>query len=188
MKRVYGIYLALALAHEPGLIHAQATTQSNNTKTKEVIMEKNKTAVRQLFEEVFNQKKLDLLKDLVSDDYVGPRGEKGAPAFAKQVSGLIAAFPDIHYTIEELIGDGDKVAIRWTWHGTHTAAFTTIAPTVTTIAPTGRSISNEGMAIYECRDGKIINVHLQTDRLGFLQQLDILPANPAAAAISSVSR
>ncbi|HET9486301.1 MAG TPA: ester cyclase, partial [Chryseosolibacter sp.] len=43
------------------------------------------------------------------------------------------------------------------------------------IAPTGRSISNEGTAIYELKDGKIVSHQIQTDRLGFLQQLGILP-------------
>ncbi|SRR5258708_18774351 len=172
-----GICLVLAIGLIPGLTWAQNSKQDHtNTKSKEVIMainEKNKEAVRQVFEEVFNKGRMELLKDLIADDFVGAHGEKGAAGFQAQISGLIAAFPDIHYTLQDLISVDDKVAVSWTWKGTHKARFTTIPPT-------GKTIANEGMAIYGCRDGKIVSVNLQTDRLGFLQQLGIIPANPAA--------
>jgi len=140
--------------------------------------EKNKEAVRQLFEEVVNKGRTELLKDLVADDYVGTRGEKGAAGYLAAIAGLVAAFPDIHYQLEELVSAEDKVAVRWTWTGTHKATFN--GP-LFTLPATGKSISNEGMAIYGFRNGKVVSVHLQTDRLGFLQQLGIVRANPAAA-------
>jgi steroid delta-isomerase-like uncharacterized protein len=138
-------------------------------------MKRNKEAVRLLFEEVFNNGRVELLQDLVSDDYVGARGEKGAAAFQAQTAGLIAAFPDIQYQLKELIGEDDIVAVRWTWNGTHNAPFNAIPAT-------GISVASEGMGIYGCRDGKIVSENIQTDRLGFLQQLGILPVNPVAAA------
>lgn len=143
--------------------------------------ERNKEAVRQLFEEVLNNGKTQLLTDLISADYVGARGEKGPAAFQVQMSGLIAAFPDLHYQLEDLVSGDDKVAVSWTWHGTHKAAFTSIPAT-------GKAVINEGMAILGCRDGKITSFKLQTDRLGFLQQLGVLPANPAAAASTAAPR
>lgn len=141
--------------------------------------ERNKEVIRQLFEEVFNKGRTELLKDLVAGEYIGPRGDKGPAAFQSTIAGLLKAFPDIHYQLEELFSADDKVAVRWIWSGTHKATF--VGP-LATIPATGKSISNEGMAIYECSDGKIVSGHLQTDRLGFLQQLGIVPANPAATA------
>jgi len=167
----------------PGPRRAQHNTKRNKN-TMEVNMsnnERNKETVRKLFEEVFNNRKTQLLADLISDDYVGPRGEKGPSGFQAQIGGLVAAFPDIHYVLEDLISGDDKVVVSWTWHGTHKAIFTTIPAT-------GKTVSNEGMAICGFRDGKIISFKLQTDRLGFWQQLGLLPANPAVAASPDAPR
>jgi steroid delta-isomerase-like uncharacterized protein len=165
-----------------GLMLAIGLTPYKNTK--EVKMsnnERNKEIVRQLFEEVFNNRKTPLLTDLISADYVNARGEKGPKAFMTQINGLIGAFPDIHYQLQDLFGEEDKVVVSWTWHGTHKATFTTVAAT-------GKAISNEGMAICGFKDGKIISFKLQTDRLGFWQQLGLLPANPAVAASTEAPR
>jgi steroid delta-isomerase-like uncharacterized protein len=176
--RSFIISLTLAAGLMPCFAQAQGNKQNN---VKEVTMsdnERNKEAVRQLFEEVINKGRTELLKDLVADDYIGARGEKGAAGYQATTAGLITAFPDIHYRLEELVSADDKVAVRWVWTGTHKATF--VGP-VTTIPATGIFVSNEGMAIYEFRNGKVASVRLQTDRLGFLQQLGIVPANPAAA-------
>ena len=63
--------------------------------------------------------------------------------------------------------------IRWSWKGTHSGQFQQFAAT-------GKIISNSAMAIYEFKDGKIINNLVQTDRFGFLQELGILPADLSA--------
>ena len=166
MNTVFSTCVVLATALTPFVIQAQSS---------------NKELVRKFFEEAINHRDLRLLNDLMSEDYVGAFGEKGPAGFQAQITGLLDAFPDIHYTIDELIADGDKVAVRWTWKGTHKAAFTTIPAT-------GRSVTNGGMGIYEFRNGKIVNIHLLTDRLGFLQQLELVPANPAAAAQKDAPR
>ena len=170
------ICLMLVIGLAPGLIRAQKNKQNNNSMSNN---ERNKEAVRQLFEEVVNKGRTELLKDIISDDYVGLRGEKGAGGFQSALAGLIVAFPDIQYRLEELVSADDKVAVRWIWSGTHKANFT--GP-LATIPATGKFVSNEGMAIYEFKNGKVVGVHLQTDRLGFLQQLGIVPANPAVAS------
>lgn len=105
------------------------------------------------------------LKDLVSDDYVGINGEKGAIAFQHAVSPLIDAFPDAHWTIEEIIAEGNKVVVRQQLTGTHTHTFMQIPAT-------GKHITNNGIAIYELKNGKIVSSSLQSDRLGFLQELN----------------
>ena len=63
----------------------------------------------------------------------------------------------------------DRVTIRWTWSGTHTG-------TLNGLAPSDRQVRNDGIAIYELSGGKIARAWLQTDRLGFLQQIGALPA------------
>ena len=117
-----------------------------------------------MFEEVFNKGRLELLQDLLAEDYVGARGEKGIGPFHDQIASLRSAFPDIHYQLEDLFSADDKVTVRWTWKGTHTGTFRAYPPT-------GKTISNVGMAIFDCGDGRIRAGYLQTDQLGFLQQV-----------------
>ena len=130
----------------------------------------NKEIIRELYEQCLNKRNMELLKNLISDDFVGIRGLKGAPGFEGPVAGLIAAFPDIQWTIEDLLWEDSLVAIRWQWQGTHQHLYTKYAAT-------GKKIINEGMAVFEVKDGKITNAQLQTDRLGFLQQLGVLPTD-----------
>lgn len=142
------------------------------TTTTTNVSHRNAALVRDLFEQALNQRHFELLDNMISPDYAGPQGEIGPAAFLKPVAALIKAFPDMRWEIEEIVSEGDKVAARTKWHGTHTDFFSTLAPT-------GKTISNEGIGTYEVHDGKITAVHLQTDRLGFLQSVGVVPLNPA---------
>jgi len=118
---------------------------------------------------------MELFRDLVSDDFVGIRGGKGAPAFEEPVAQLFKAFPDIQWKIEEMMGEEDTVFVRWFWHGTQTGQFANFEAT-------GNTVSIEGMAVYVLKDGKIINGRVLTDRLGFWQGLGVLPADIISAS------
>lgn len=137
-------------------------------KTSMSMSEKNKAIVRTIYEEALNKRKLSLLDEIVSPNYVGPTGKKGPLAFAEPVSQLIQAFPDIVWTIEELIGEGEKVLITWEWSGTQHQKFQHIDSS-------GLSIKNVGMAVYQLENGKVTESKVYTDRLGFLQELQLLP-------------
>jgi len=128
----------------------------------------NETIVRSLFEQALNKRDSAALNNLISPDYHGFQGLQGPLGFEKPILPLIQAFPDIQWHIEDLFGTGDKVVARWKWEGTHTASFNGRNPT-------GRSVTNEGLAIFELEDSQIVNAHLLTDRLAFLQALDVLP-------------
>jgi len=141
-----------------------------NTKTIQ-----NEEVVRHLYEEVLNKKNLELLQYDVSDDFVGSAGRKGYDAFAEPFRALISAAPDLEYKIEELISEGDKVVVKWKLQGTQTGPFQ-FQYTVP-LAPTGKLFSNTGMAIFELENEKIIKAQILTDRLGFLQDLEVLPSD-----------
>jgi steroid delta-isomerase-like uncharacterized protein len=152
---------------------SQAQGIDNNTKNKKMsTTQKNEEIVRRLFEEAMNKRDHALLKDLISEDYVGPQGGKGAEGFEKPTRPIFAAFPDIQYHIEDLFGEDDKVVVRWKLQGTHTQTFNGLEAT-------GRKVNNDGIAIFTLKDGKVTKVQLQTDRLGFLQEMGVLPQNPA---------
>lgn len=138
-------------------------------------LEGNKETVRKVFEESLNKKNLELLVDLFSADFVGTQGQKGPDGFRTPIEPLLNAVPDIHYIIKDLIAEDDKVVIRWTWLGTQTFAFRNNPAT-------GKAISNEGMAVFVLKEGKIVSANIQTDRLGFLQAVGALPADITAPA------
>ena len=130
----------------------------------------NEQAVRRIYEECLNQGRTDALRDLVSDDYVGPQGERGAAGFGQPIAALRVGFPDIRFVIEDVVASGDRVAVRWTWRATHTGTFRGLAPS-------GRPVTDTGMAIYQLRDGRIVRAWVETDRLGVLQQIGVVPAD-----------
>jgi len=133
--------------------------------------QQNKEVVRKIFEEAFNKRNLELLKELISDDYVGFAGKKGAAGFQEPVLPLMKAFPDIQWNITELIAEGDKVVLSWKWQGTQTA------PYYENIPATGKTITNDGVVILTLTNGKVTHNQVLTDRLGFLQSMNILPAD-----------
>jgi len=137
----------------------------------------NKQVIRRLYEDCINRGRLDGLAELVSDDYVGPRGERGAAGFATTITGLRAGFPDIQFTLDDLVAEADRVTVRWTWHATHAGTF---AGPAGRFAATGKAISNTAIAIYQLSDRKIVHAWLESDRLGVLQQIGALPASFSA--------
>ena len=85
--------------------------------------DENKAIARRIFDEIWNQGKLDVADEIYADNYVthGHAVElpSGPAGFKKLVSIFRTAFPDIQFTIEDLIAEGDKVVTRWKNHGTH---------------------------------------------------------------------
>ena len=129
--------------------------------------EQNKSLVRYVIEEVWNRGKLSLIDEVVASDYLDhlPRVEANGPEGAKEFyATLRAAFPDIHFTIEDQIAEGDKVVTRWTARATHTGDFMGIAPT-------GRQGVVTGIVVDRIANGKFVEGWSIFDELGMLQQL-----------------
>ena len=88
-----------------------------------------------------------------------------------------SAFPDLRFTIEDMIAEGDKVATCWRAAGTHQGE-------LMGIAPTGKRVEVIGMIVSRFAGGKIVEDLEVMDTLGLLQQLGAIPeaAEPAAAS------
>ncbi|MFD2270741.1 ester cyclase [Undibacterium arcticum] len=130
---------------------------------------KNKLLVRRLYEDCINPGNLDLLTELIADDFIGSRGEKGPSEFANTIAALRNGFPDVQFEVEDLIAEGDRVAARWKFQATHSGPFAGVAASQVQVTQTAN-------VIYQIRDGKITRAWLQVDRLGLLQQIGALPA------------
>jgi steroid delta-isomerase-like uncharacterized protein len=130
----------------------------------------NKQIIRTFYQDCLNRGQLDLLGDLVAPDFLNPNGEKGASAFRRNIEELRSAFPDIQFKIEDLIADGDRVAVRSSWLGTHKGTFRGMAAS-------GKQVTDTGITIYRFEGGRLAQAWLQTDRLGVLQQIGRIPAD-----------
>ena len=133
---------------------------------------KNKAIVRRYFEDCLNQGKMETIDELISPTYVShyPAGYDlgGGPDDVKQiVSSVRRGFPNVHFTIEDFVSQGEKVAARWTFHGTHNGNFMGVAPT-------GREVVVAGVAVYRLADEKIEEVWLSWDVFGLFKQLGVL--------------
>ena len=71
-------------------------------------------------------------------------------------------------TIEDLFAEGDKVVLRFTFHGTHQGEFMGVAPT-------GKQVTMPGIDIFRIADGKIVELWGQEDVLGMMQQIGAIP-------------
>src|SRR5690606_9909001 len=144
---------------------------SKNLTDMETIIKTNKEVVTDLYEVVLNQRKFELLDEVISVDYVNVQGDQGPAAFGKVIRSIVHAFPDDKWKLEAIVAEGNAVGVKHTLTGTHKNNFQNIPAT-------GKSFSNEGWALYELSGGKIIRSQLLTDRLSFLQQIGVLPQDP----------
>jgi len=138
-------------------------------------VEQNKALARRVLEEAANQHKLELIDELLAPDYVlhDPANPmiQNRETFKQFLGGHYAAFPDIQWTIEDVVAEGDKVAIRWTLTGTHKGE-------LLGIPPTGKHVTMSGISIYRIAEGKIAEEWAVSDVMGFMQQLGVIPAPP----------
>jgi predicted ester cyclase len=86
------------------------------------------------------------------------------------IVGICTTMPDLHYTLDDLVAENDRVAVRWHIEGTQDGPFWGLPPT-------HKHISSTGMAIFQFKGNKIVASWLQLDQLGFLQQIGALPEN-----------
>jgi steroid delta-isomerase-like uncharacterized protein len=131
----------------------------------------NKALVRRMIEEGWNKHNLALLDELYADCvYYNPAtGEIKGEALKQFLASMLAAFPDIRFTIEDLVAEGDKVVTRWSCTGTHRGEFMGLAPT-------GKQLTPSALDIFRIVEGKIVEAREEWDALGFFQQLGVLPS------------
>ena len=140
--------------------------------------EENKTVARRIYE-AFN-KALSTGNSAALDEFLAANFVDHNPApgqgpgldGVKQVFGMFrAAFPDLHFTVEDEIAEGDKVVSRITSHGTHKGDFQGIPAT-------GKHVTQTGIEILRISGGKVVERWGEFDNLGLMQQLGVVPPPP----------
>jgi ketosteroid isomerase-like protein len=132
--------------------------------------ERNKAVIRRFVDEVQNGKDYAAYDELNDPDFVNLSSPPGIPADREGgkifLRGFLSAFPDSHFTIDEMIAEADAVVTKKTFTGTHTADFGDIPAT-------GRRVTLQYVDIMRIRDGRIVEHWMSMDQLDFLQQLGV---------------
>lgn len=134
--------------------------------------ELNKTIIRRFVEEVnIKGEKTDAEQFLALNylDHSAPPGLPSGPEGWRILRAMFfKAFSNMHIMIEEMVAEGDQVAIRFTMRATHTGEFMGMLPT-------GKQITFTGLDINRLEDGKIAERWGSQDDLGLMQQLGVIP-------------
>lgn len=133
--------------------------------------EQNKDNDRRLVEGL-NQGNVAVFDEVTVPNYVGHESSttmQGLEAYKQFLSAYLTAFPDLHFTIEDQVAEGNKVATRITARGTHQGS-------LMGIPPTGKQITVTGLYIVRYANGKAEESWLNFDALGLLQQIGAVPA------------
>jgi steroid delta-isomerase-like uncharacterized protein len=133
----------------------------------------NAAIVRRFADEVITRGEIERAGEFAWEDVVEqvplPGQGPGLDGLKDILRAMRAGFPDLAFTIEEQISEGDKVASRFTWTGTHRGAFLGIPAT-------GRPVRVWGMVIDRLMDGRIKETRILMDTMGMMAQLGVVPA------------
>jgi steroid delta-isomerase-like uncharacterized protein len=135
-------------------------------------MSTNKELARREFDEIWNQRNLEVIDEIFSKDVEGcyPGNPSfGLDAYKQWVINAQKAWPDLHFDIDDVIEEENKVAIPWTLRGTHEGEFVGIPPT-------GKKVELTGVALYWITGGKISKLRGHWDNYDMMQQLGVVPS------------
>ena len=135
--------------------------------------EDNKELCRRFFEDVFNKLDQNTATEIISPSFVThhpayPAGIHGIEGVNRVIATFRVGLPDLQYTIQDMIAEGDKVVVRWIAHGTHQGTFLGIPPT-------GKKVAATGIDIFRIAFGKLEEAWVNSDILGLLQQIGAIP-------------
>jgi steroid delta-isomerase-like uncharacterized protein len=145
------------------------------------MVEENVRLVKRWFEEVWNQKRSDTISELVSADCVAhgtsETGEElhGPEGFRALQARILEAFPDIHFTLHDCFGAGDRVVARWSATMHHRG-------NGLGMAATGAEVNITGTGMVRMENGKVTEVWDNWDKFAMFQQIEsALRAKSASA-------
>jgi steroid delta-isomerase-like uncharacterized protein len=134
--------------------------------------EDNKAVIRRWIE-AYNNRDMQAEADVLAPGYVAhvpaaPGPLEGLEAWRKFTAPFVEAFPDLRLTVEDILSEGDKVAARVAFHGTHRGEFQGIAPT-------GKEVAFSSIEVNRVVGGKVEEHWVELDLLGLMQQLGAIP-------------
>jgi steroid delta-isomerase-like uncharacterized protein len=140
-------------------------------KEKISVSAENEALVRRYVEEVYDQRKLEVVDEIFASDFTLhdpdlPGGARGPDGMKRIVETFVSAFPDLRVTLDDELSSGEKVVTRWTSRGTHQGE-------LMGIAPTGNQVEVTAVGIWRVAEGKIAEAWVVFDALGMMRQLGV---------------
>lgn len=135
-------------------------------------VQENKALIQRYITELYNKGNLNVIDEFLAPNYVGSsavQNIQGQESAKEVASAMLSAFPDLKFTFEDVLAEGNKVALRWTMKGTHKGEFQGIPQT-------GNRVEVTGISIIRIEDGKLVEGWTQQDALGLMQQLGVAEA------------
>ena len=133
--------------------------------------EENKAVIRRWIE-AYNDRDMQAEADARAPGYVahvpGAPSPLDSEAWTHFIAGFAEAFPDLRLTVEDIVSEGDMVAARATFHGTHRGEFQGIPPT-------DKQVTFSGIEVDRMVGGKVEEHWVELDLLGLMQQLGAIP-------------
>jgi steroid delta-isomerase-like uncharacterized protein len=140
----------------------------------------NKSIARRLYQEVWNERKLDVVDELISpshalhepnasDSLVGPQ------AYKRTVTVFLTGIPDLRFKVQDMISENDKLAVSWVISGTQQGDFYDVPAT-------NKKITVEGVTIHQIDGGKILDSYVTWDTLSVMRRLGAVPSQTLGAA------
>ena len=133
----------------------------------------NKAIVRRLCGEVWNARRLEVVNEIISPshalhDTITEGSEIGPEAYKATVTRFLTGFPDLRFSIDDMIAEDEKLVVSWNISGTHKGEFMGIPAT-------NKKVSVDGITIHHIVNGKIMDSYASWDVLGMIQQLGVAP-------------
>lgn len=140
----------------------------------------NKAIIRRFYEGIWNERNLAVVDELVAPSHAllvpsFSGSATGPEAYKSQIHMYLKAYPDLQFTIEDLIAEGDRVACCWTISGTHQGEFMGVPAT-------GKRVSWDGVTIHQITNGKIMDSNVTMDTWGLMQQFGVVGQPHKASA------
>jgi steroid delta-isomerase-like uncharacterized protein len=147
--------------------------------------ENNKARIREFIDRVLNTGEIDATGDYFHTDMLEevpfPGQGPGLDGLKETLTRMRQAFPDMHWSVEEQLAEGNHVLTRFTWSGTHQGEFLGIPAT-------HRVVHVWGMVIDRFEGRKVKSTRMLLDSLSLLQQLGVVPAAPASGSAPTARR
>lgn len=133
-------------------------------------IEVNKEVARRYFEQFVNERRLDVLEEIVAEDAVDETrafsgGSGSREDFRQHALWLWESVQDVKATITDLVAEGDRVVVYWRIEGIHRG-------TVFGVPGSGRAFTGNSISTITIQDGRVVRYTVLPDRLGIIKQLE----------------